>query len=97
MYTQKKGGLTDNDQFHGTRPVVGHSPYKPWRLAGMRIEPPISVPIPSMLPPEATKAASPPEDPPEIRLTLRAFTLCPKTWLYESDIYWVLFCFQSHG
>jgi hypothetical protein len=57
----------------------------------MRIEPPISVPIPSMLPPEATKAPSPPEDPPEMRSTLKAFTLCPKTWLYESDIYWVLF------
>lgn len=79
--------MTYKEQSHGTRPVVGHIEYRPCRLAGTRIEPPMSVPIPKTLPPEPIRAPSPPELPPEIRAWLKAFTDWPNTWLYESDIY----------
>lgn len=70
-----------NEQFHGTRPVVGQIEYKPCRLAGTRIEPPISVPIPTTLPPVLMRAPSPPELPPEMSWLLNALMDCPNTWL----------------
>ncbi len=51
----------------GTRPAVGFSPVMPQWRAGLRIEPPASLPIPSGEPPEAISAASPPLDPPGVR------------------------------
>lgn len=59
--------MTYKEQSHGTRPVVGHIEYRPCKLEGTRIEPPMSVPIPKTLPPDPIRAPSPPELPPEIR------------------------------
>lgn len=72
---------------YGCLPDDGDSPYNPHKLAGIRIEPPISVPMPRMLPLAQTRLASPPELPPEMSALLSGWTHCPKTWLYESDIY----------
>lgn len=58
----------------------------PQSPAGIRIDPPISVPIPSGLPLAPTSDPSPPELPPEIKALFSGCTHCPKTWLYESDI-----------
>ena len=49
----------------GTRPVVGLMPYRPQKLAGMRMEPPPSLPNASVPTPAASAAAAPPLDPPE--------------------------------
>ncbi len=51
----------------GTSPAVGFSPTTPQYAAGIRIEPPVSVPIARSHTPAATSAADPPEDPPEVR------------------------------
>lgn len=65
----------------GTRPVVGERPYRPCRLAGMRTEPPMSVPMPTMEPRQPIRAPSPPEEPPEMRVLSKALTDCLKMWL----------------
>src|SRR5205085_12397118 len=51
-----------------TRPKVGLSPTRPHRLAGMRIEPPVSLPNAATHSPPATAAPEPPLDPPGTRL-----------------------------
>lgn len=71
---QGQGQRIYNDESHGTRPVVGQIEYKPCRLDGIRIEPPISEPMPRTLPLSPTRAPSPPELPPEMRLGLKALT-----------------------
>ena len=49
---------------------VGLKPYPPQNAAGPRIEPPISVPIPSGEQRKPTAAPSPPEEPPGVNLRL---------------------------
>lgn len=44
----------------------------------------ISVPIPRGLPPKAIRADSPPEDPPEVVLRFKGFTVLPKVLLTDS-------------
>lgn len=83
--SQRKN-MTNFPLSYGCLPGLGANPYNPHNPAGIRIEPPKSVPIPSGLPLAATRDASPPELPPEMRLRFRGWTHCPKTWLYESDI-----------
>lgn len=46
----------------------------------------MSVPTPNRLAPNAIKADSPPEEPPEVRLRLRGLTVRPKTLLTDSAI-----------
>jgi hypothetical protein len=46
---------------------------EPLFAAGLRIDPPISVPIPKQLPRNPTIAPSPPDDPPEVRVVLNGF------------------------
>src|SRR6516164_6470644 len=46
------------------RPQVGFKPTIPQKLAGWRIEPPVSVPVAASAARAATAAADPPEDPP---------------------------------
>ena len=58
----------------------------PVHAAGMRREPPISVPTPNGLPPKAMSADSPPDDPPDVRDLLRGLTVLPKTLLMDSAI-----------
>jgi hypothetical protein len=47
----------------------------PVRAAGMRREPPMSVPTPRGLPQAAIRDDSPPEEPPEVRWRLRGLTV----------------------
>ena len=51
----------------GTRQPVGLWPKTPLKKAGIRIEPPKSVPIPNGANPEPIAAPSPPEEPPAVR------------------------------
>lgn len=55
----------------GLRPVV------PQNAAGMRMDPPPSVPIASGAMPLATDAAAPPLEPPAVRLGSRGFRVSP--------------------
>ena len=50
-----------------TNPNVGLSPATPQKLAGMRIDPPVSLPTATGTIPAATAAAEPPLDPPGTR------------------------------
>ena len=50
----------------GMRPNDGLKPTVPQKAAGMRTEPPPSVPCASAAMPSATAAALPPEDPPAL-------------------------------
>jgi len=50
-----------------TRPIVGLNPTTPQREAGIRMEPPVSVPMLPKQRPAATAAADPPLEPPGIR------------------------------
>ena len=49
------------------RPRAGFSPTSPQQAAGMRIEPPPSLPCATGTMPAATAAAAPPEEPPVVR------------------------------
>lgn len=62
---------------------VGFIPYTPLNAAGARIEPPISVPIPTGEPRHATRAPSPPEDPPGVSRVLCGFRVRPQR--FETD------------
>ena len=53
----------------------------PHHDAGMRIEPPPSVPSAKVSRPSATAAAQPPEDPPVLRLVSNGLRLGPKSGL----------------
>jgi hypothetical protein len=48
-----------------TSPNDGFKPTTPHRLAGMRIDPPVSVPTDAHAIPVATETADPPDDPPD--------------------------------
>ena len=52
----------------GTRYCVGLKPTSPHSAAGMRTEPPVSVPIATAAMPSATEIGAPAEEPPGIRL-----------------------------
>ena len=47
--------------------ALGLNPNRPQQAAGMRVEPPVSVPSPISARPAATAAAEPPDEPPTIR------------------------------
>src|SRR5436305_5730715 len=51
----------------GTSPSVCLKPTIPQQAAGMRLDPPPSVPMPIGPSPAATAAAAPPDDPPDVR------------------------------
>lgn len=53
--------------YSGTRPYVGLNPTMPQNDAGIRIDPPPSVPTDRVLNPAPTAAALPPLDPPDVR------------------------------
>src|SRR5579872_5747834 len=61
----------------GMRPGVGFRPQMPLKCAGMRIEPPPSLPTPPADIPEAIAAASPPLDPPGVRSTSHGLFVRP--------------------
>src|SRR6266550_3415848 len=59
------------------RPRLGLSPTRPQHDAGIRIEPPPSLPCPNPTIPEATAAAVPPEEPPAVREPSHGFRVGP--------------------
>src|SRR5436305_5997821 len=63
---------------HDTRPRVGLRPKSPQHEAGMRIDPPPSLPCASDTIPDATAAALPPDDPPGVRLVSYGLRHGPK-------------------
>ena len=65
----------------GTSPKLGLCPNTPQNEAGIRIEPPMSVPISNEVSPAATAAAAPPDDPPGTRSAFHGFTVVPNIGL----------------
>src|SRR5687767_8041057 len=61
-----------------TRPYVGLKPTMPHSDAGIRIEPPVSVPSAPKHMSAATAAAEPPDDPPATRSSAHGFRTGPK-------------------
>src|SRR6186997_834040 len=61
----------------GTRPKLGLSPKLPQNAAGMRTEPAPSLPTLSGARPDATAAAVPPEEPPEVRSGFHGLRVIP--------------------
>ena len=68
----------------GTRPAVGFKPTTPQKCAGSRTDAPESVPSPNRDSPEATAAASPPLDPPTVRVWSYGLSVRPNTSLTVS-------------
>ena len=62
----------------GTRPYDGFKPYRPQNAAGIRIEPPASVPSATGPTPLATAAAPPPLEPPGVKLGSQGLRVTPK-------------------
>ena len=60
-------------------------PVMPQKLAGWRIEPPVSEPVATGTKPAATAAAEPPDDPPGTRWTSQGLCTAPKYELSLSE------------
>ena len=56
----------------GTRRAVGLKPVSPQSAAGMRMEPPVSVPMAASAMPSVTDTAAPEDDPPGMRPVARS-------------------------
>lgn len=67
-------------------PAVGFRPQIPHILAGILILPPMSVPIPSIDPPAAIRAPSPPDDPPGPRFVSWGFKVRPYIGFEHSNV-----------
>src|SRR5207342_3519652 len=61
----------------GSSPWLGLSPTTPQYAAGIRTEPPVSVPRARSHTSAATSAADPPDDPPEVRHGSRGLRVSP--------------------
>ena len=59
------------------RPRVAFRPTRPQKPAGMRIEPPPSLAVPSVSSPPATAAAVPPDEPPGVRSSCHGLHVVP--------------------
>jgi hypothetical protein len=66
-----------------TSPCVGLKPTIPQHAAGIRIDPPVSVPSAASTSPAASAAADPPLDPPAIRSGAIGFGTLPKCGFSE--------------
>ena len=58
-------------------PCDGFRPYTPLKWAGLRMDPPMSLPSSIGDMPMATAAAEPPEDPPVVRVTSHGLLVTP--------------------
>ncbi|MNT21587.1 hypothetical protein D3C72_1569300 [compost metagenome] len=58
-----------NAPVSGTRRAVGLKPVMPHSAAGMRMEPPVSLPSAATASPSATETAAPDDEPPGMRAT----------------------------
>ena len=61
----------------GYLPLDGHKPTIPQHSAGMRSDPPVSLPNPHLTMPAAIAAAVPEDDPLVVYLALRGFFVIP--------------------
>lgn len=64
---------------YGMRSAEGRNAYVPLQMAGIRIDPAMSVPTPSTDPPMAIKAPSPPDEPPAVRFDRWGLSVRPNT------------------
>ena len=78
-----KLGASGKQPSSGTRPYVGLNPTMPQHAAGIRIEPPESVPSAASASPAASAAADPPLEPPAIRPGASGFGTVPKCGFSE--------------
>ena len=69
------------DGVWATRPMLGRMPTMPQKLAGLRSEPPMSVPWASHAMPVASATAAPPEEPEADRETSHGLSVAPNTSL----------------
>src|SRR5919197_628469 len=65
----------------GMRPYEGLSPKMPQKAAGLRMDPPPSVPRANGPSPAATAAPAPPDEPPGVRSRFHGLRVTPKTRL----------------
>ena len=90
------GPQWSNDQLSGTtpyrltRPYVGLSPTTPSTEAGMRIEPPVSVPIAARQELAATAAPEPALEPPGVRSRSQGLRVGGMFWPYANSCVTVL-------
>src|SRR5579884_114012 len=75
--TWSNDGASGNTPSVGTSPYVGFSPAMPQHAAGIRIEPPLSVPSAASASPATIAAADPPLDPPAVRPGASGFGTTP--------------------
>ena len=75
------GSATQAEGNSGIRPGEGRRPTTPTSEAGIRTDPPWSVPSASAHMPAASATADPPLDPPHPSLASRGWTVCPKSGL----------------
>lgn len=68
----------------------------PLYAEGTRIEPPISVPMPSGEPHAETRDPSPPDDPPHTRFVSNGFFVLPWSWLLVSILWKCHLHFSLH-
>lgn len=66
------------------RPGVGRIEATPQKLAGVRTEPPKSVPCASGTMPAATATAEPPDDPPEVSAGSKGLRVGPRNRLVQT-------------
>ena len=71
----------------GIRPSPGLRPTTPHQAAGMRTEPPMSVPSARGTQPAATAAALPPDEPPGVRSRFHGFFVTPQSGLSVSRVW----------
>ena len=73
----KFGGTRAVVEATGMRFIVGLSDVIPQQNAGLRSDPPMSLPSPNGLMPDAMAAASPPDDPPAVCSNENGFRVSP--------------------
>ncbi len=73
-------GLSGVTPATGTRPCVGRSALTPQNDAGLRSEPPVSVPSAASTIPAATATAEPPLEPPGMRSRSHGLRQAPHAW-----------------
>ena len=69
----------------GTRPGEGRNPTTPQKAAGLRSDPPVSLPSAIGIMPHARATAAPPLDPPQVFVKSCGFFVAPNTGLNVCD------------
>src|SRR5215831_8959940 len=69
----------------GTRPMEGRKPATLQNAAGLRKEPPVSLPVATGTSPQASATAAPPDEPPQVFVKSYGFRVAPNTLLNVCD------------